>query len=158
MTQSTMSHDPPIVAAVIVHEGVTLLVRRRVTEGSLAWQFPAGEAMDGEPPEAAAVRETAEEVGITIAPRKIIGKRTHPATGRRMIYVGCDVVEGTATVVDTDELSDLAWCAVDRLAEYVPAGVYPPVLDYLLAPYAPGRQQGEQALEQLESERKESHG
>ncbi len=121
-----------------------------MSEGSLAWQFPAGEAMDGEPPEEAAVRETAEEVGLTVAPKTIIGERTHPGTGRRMIYVACEVVEGTAAVVDTEELSDLAWCAVERLTEYVPAGVYPPVLDYLLASYAPARQQGEQALDHLE--------
>ncbi len=106
--------------------------------------------MDGEAPEAAAVRETAEEVGLIVAPTTIIGERTHPATGRRMIYVAREVVDGTATLVDTDEHSDLVWCEVERLAEYVPAGVYPPVLDYLLASYAAGRQHGLNAVDNLD--------
>ncbi|GAA3730547.1 hypothetical protein GCM10022225_10460 [Plantactinospora mayteni] len=56
----------PIAAAVIVDNGRVLLVRRRVNEGQLSWQFPAGEVEPEEPAEEAAVREAGEETGLTV--------------------------------------------------------------------------------------------
>jgi 8-oxo-dGTP diphosphatase len=32
----------PIAAAVIINDGEVLMVRRRVEDGELSWQFPAG--------------------------------------------------------------------------------------------------------------------
>ena len=47
-----MSDPAPIAAAVIVDDGRVLMVRRRVAEGDLSWQFPAGQVEPGaiEPP------------------------------------------------------------------------------------------------------------
>jgi 8-oxo-dGTP diphosphatase len=132
VTQPTPdSPRPPIAAAVIVQDGRVLLVQRRVKEGSLSWQFPAGEVEEGESAGPAAVRETYEETGLTVAESKMLGERVHPATGRTMIYVACEVIEGEAKVVDDDELADFAWATGDQLAEYVPYGFYTPVQDYL---------------------------
>lgn len=39
------------------------MVRRRVSEGQLSWQFPAGEVEPGEEREAAAVREPRRRQG-----------------------------------------------------------------------------------------------
>ena len=61
--QPEIDPRPTIAAAVIVQGGRFLLVQRAVSEGSLSWQFPAGEVEIGETPEDAAVRETAEEAG-----------------------------------------------------------------------------------------------
>ncbi|MBA0127908.1 NUDIX hydrolase [Haloechinothrix sp. YIM 98757] len=122
---------PTIAAAIIVQDGKVLLVQRRVKEGSLSWQFPAGEAEEGESAGQAAVREAREETGLTVAESKVLGERVHPATGRTMAYVACHVVEGSASVVDDDELADLAWLKHDQLAEYVPHGFYEPVQEYL---------------------------
>jgi len=45
---STPTEDrPSIVAAIIVESGKVLLVRRRVREGTLSWQFPAGQSERG---------------------------------------------------------------------------------------------------------------
>ena len=57
MTETT-TEKPGISAAIIVHDGRVLMVRRRVSEGELMWQFPAGGIEDGETAEDAAVRET----------------------------------------------------------------------------------------------------
>ncbi|MGH3434320.1 MAG: NUDIX hydrolase, partial [Thermocrispum sp.] len=94
MTDTSEAPQPVIAAAVIVHEGRLLLVRRRVKEGSLYWQFPAGAIEEGEQPTDAAVRETQEETGLTVKAAKVLGERVHPNTGRTMIYVACDVVSG----------------------------------------------------------------
>jgi 8-oxo-dGTP diphosphatase len=132
VTQPTPDHpQPPIAAAVIVQSSRVLLVRRRVKEGSLSWQFPAGAVEHGESAGQAAVREAREETGLTVVERKVLGERVHPATGRTMVYVACDVVNGHAQVADHDELSELAWSDHQQLAEYVPHGFYPPVQQHL---------------------------
>ncbi|GAB7180418.1 ADP-ribose pyrophosphatase YjhB NUDIX family [Kitasatospora sp. Ki12] len=131
MTQQTAEERPGIAAAIVVHEGRVLMVRRRVSEGQLSWQFPAGEIEDGESPEEAAVRETAEETGLGVAAVKLLGERVHPKTGRLMSYAACEVVSGTAEVVDADELDALAWVALAEIPEYVPYGLFEPVQAYL---------------------------
>ncbi|MGW6736271.1 NUDIX hydrolase [Streptomyces sp. NPDC055013] len=131
MTQQTTDDRPAIAAAVIVSEGRVLLVRRRVKEGQLSWQFPAGEVESGEAEEDAAVRETREETGLEVKALRSLGSRVHPKTQRRMSYTACEVLSGTAHVADPDELAELEWCSHSEISEYVPYGLYEPVQRYL---------------------------
>jgi 8-oxo-dGTP diphosphatase len=127
----TLEPKPAIAAAVIVHEGRVLLVRRAVSEGSLSWQFPAGAVEDGESAEEAAVRETAEETGLKVRAVELLGERVHPATGREMSYTACEVVDGEASVADPEELDAVEWVAHGELGEYVSYGFFAPVQAYL---------------------------
>lgn len=131
MSDQTAEIEPAIAAAIITHEGTVLMVRRRVKEGSLSWQFPAGGVEAGESPEDAAVRESHEETGLKVRASKVLGERVHPNTGRTMIYVACDVVEGDASVVDDDELDAIVWASLSDLPEYVPYGLFEPVQEHL---------------------------
>ena len=131
MSEAVTEEKPAIAAAIIVQDGKLLMVQRRVSEGSLSWQFPAGAVESGETFEQAAVRETAEEAGLTVQAVKVLGERVHPNTGRLMGYVACDVVSGEAYVADTEELADLVWATPDQFSEYVPYGFAPAVQDYL---------------------------
>jgi 8-oxo-dGTP diphosphatase len=131
MTETT-TKKPGISAAIIVQDGRVLMVRRRVGEGDLLWQFPAGAIEDGEAAEDAAVRETAEETGLTVkAVRRIGYLESHPKSGREMFYTACEVVDGEAHVADDDELDAVAWVAHGEIAEYVPYGLFGPVQEYL---------------------------
>lgn len=123
--------EPGIAAAVVVRDDRVLLVRRRVEEGALSWQFPAGKIEPGESPEQAAVRETQEETGLTVAATKILGQRVHPVTQRFITYAACHVVSGSASVADAEEVADVRWCAHSELSEYVPYGLFGPVQGYL---------------------------
>lgn len=127
----TATDKPGISAAIVVHEGRVLMVRRRLKEGELSWQFPAGAIEAGESAEEAAVRETREETGLTVSPIKLLGERIHPKTQRLMSYTACDVVAGEAYVADTDELAELAWVAHAEIPNYVPYGLFEPVQLYL---------------------------
>ena len=131
MTHQTAEERPGIAAAIVTDGSRVLMVRRRVKEGELSWQFPAGEIEEGETPEAAAVRETEEETGLVVASRRMLGERVHPKTGRRMSYAACDVVSGVARVVDTEELDSLAWVAHADIQKHVPYGLFEPVQEYL---------------------------
>lgn len=128
---STADDRPGISAGIVVHDGRVLMVRRRVSEGELMWQFPAGAIEAGETAEEAAVRETAEETGVTVEAVKLLGERVHPKTGRTMSYTACALISGEAHVADTDELGDVAWVAHGDIPEYVPYGLFEPVQDYL---------------------------
>jgi 8-oxo-dGTP diphosphatase len=131
MTSDSADDRPSIVAAIIVQDGKVLMVRRRVSEGTLSWQFPAGQSEADETAEATAVRETREEVGLAVVPEKVLGERVHPNTGRHMAYVACRVTNGTAAVVDDDELDAVEWCGLGELHAKVPTGLFQPVEDYL---------------------------
>src|SRR5690606_39407769 len=96
MTTETTTEKPGISAAIIVADGKVLMVRRRVSEGELMWQFPAGAIEPGEGAEEAAVREAGEETGLTVKAVRLLGERVHPKTGRAMSYTACEVVEGEA--------------------------------------------------------------
>jgi 8-oxo-dGTP diphosphatase len=136
MNQPGTDTEPAIAAAVIAHKGKVLLVKRRVKEGTLSWQFPAGAIEAGESASQAATREAKEETGLTVTDSKILGERVHPSTGRTMIYVACDLVAGDARVADDEELSEFAWLKHSELPEYVPYGLFEPVqahLDAVLA-------------------------
>ncbi|WP_445520481.1 NUDIX hydrolase [Streptomyces sp. NEAU-174] len=123
--------QPAVAAAVITHEGRVLLIRRRVTEGRLVWQFPAGVVEPGESPADAAAREALEETGLTVMAAQHLGERVHPDTGRRISYTACSVVSGEACVASAREVAEVAWASRSQLAEYVPEGFYGPVQDFL---------------------------
>lgn len=129
MTEKT--EQPGISAAIIADGGLVLMVRRRISEGELMWQFPAGAIEDGETAEQAAVRETLEETGLTVEAVKLLGERVHPKTGRLMSYTACDVLNGYAIIGDPEEIAEVAWVAHADLSTYVPYGLFEPVQEYL---------------------------
>lgn len=131
MTETT-TEKPGISAAIIVNDGRVLMVRRRVSEGELMWQFPAGAIEPGEAAVDAAVRETSEETGLTVKAIRQIGYlASHPKSGREMFYTACEPVSGEAHVADDEELDEIAWVALDEIPKYVPYGLYEPVQLYL---------------------------
>lgn len=131
MSQAAPAERAPIAAALIVVDERVLLVRRRVPEGELVWQFPAGKVEPGERPEDAAVREAAEETGLTVRAGQRLGERVHPATGRTMVYVACDLLAGTARVGNEEEVAEVAWCDRAAFEQRLPHPLYGPVQDYL---------------------------
>jgi len=122
---------PAIATAVIVSEGRLLLARRREREDSIVWVLPGGEIEPGEDAAEAAVREALEETGLRVVARQVLGSRIHPATGREMHYVACDVVAGTASIGDADELDAVEWVSIGQLGEFVPYGFFAPVQQHL---------------------------
>jgi 8-oxo-dGTP diphosphatase len=121
----------PVAAAVIAEHGRVLLVRRHADDGAPPWVLPGGNVEPGESSEDAAAREALEETGLTVRPRRVLGARVHPATGRHLTYVACDLVAGIACVADAGELDAVEWVPFGELDRFVPGGFYPAVREYL---------------------------
>ncbi|MFJ9041221.1 NUDIX hydrolase [Streptomyces sp. NPDC102406] len=126
-----------IAGAVVAIEGKVLLVRRRVPEGELIWQFPAGKVEPGESPLGSAAREAREEAGVIVEPLSVIGERVHPVTSRRVVYVACLWLSGEARAASPREVAEAAWVPFDDLPLWISGGVYGPVWDYLTGPALP---------------------
>ena len=61
----------PGVGAVVFRDGEILLVKRGVEPNKGRWSLPGGVLEVGETVEAAAVRETLEETGVTVRPERL---------------------------------------------------------------------------------------
>jgi len=125
---------PVVALAVVSSDGRVLMTRRRFPEGRFAWGFPSGNVEPGETPEAAAVREASEEVGLTIEVEGRLGERVHPVTGRQMIYFRCRIIEGVPHLVDHDELAEVRWVTLAEADELAApqGGIFEPVREHLL--------------------------
>lgn len=128
---SETTDQPGISAAIVVCGNRVLLIHRRISEGDLVWQFPAGAIEAGESAEQAAVRETAEETGLTVSAVKPLGGRLHPQTQRLMSYTVCEPIDGEAHVADEEEVAAVAWVGLQEIPHYAPRGLFPPVQEYL---------------------------
>jgi 8-oxo-dGTP diphosphatase len=122
---------PTVAGAVIADAGRTLLIRRASPAGALLWTFPSGKLDPGESASVAAAREAREEAGVTVAPLVVLGSRLHPATGWRVVYVACRLLDGVAHVASPREVAEVAWVPSAELRGFVPGGVYPPVRGWL---------------------------
>lgn len=106
------------VAVVTSPRGVLIGCRR---DGIPRWVFPGGAIEDGETPSETAVRECAEEAGLQVSARGEIGRRTHPATGRLIIYVACTRTgEAEPWAAAPDELVEVCWLGRDHIEERMP--------------------------------------
>lgn len=125
-----MQNKTPAAVAVIVWGGRVLVIKRRIPDGSLVWQFPGGKIEGRESEAQAAVREAWEETGLLVEPVQCLGSRLHPQTGRHIYYVACSVrsVQGKT---DAREVEDFGWFSLEELAAHIPDGVWEPVQEYL---------------------------
>ena len=115
------SHEIEVVAAggIVVRSGATgrevLLVHRPRYDD---WSFPKGKQDPGETDEQTALREVAEETGITCALRAYLGEvryRDHQSRAKVVHYWVMEPIVAGA-FHPGDEVDRLRWCAPDEAA------------------------------------------
>jgi 8-oxo-dGTP diphosphatase len=112
-----------VVGAAIVRDGRVLAARRTFpADAAGRWEFPGGKVEDGETPDAALVREVAEELGCAIAVREWLPQRV-PIGERHVLTVALAALEDgepsprehdALRWLAADELGDVDWLDPDR--------------------------------------------
>jgi 8-oxo-dGTP diphosphatase len=96
------------------------------------WEFPGGKCAGNESPRDCVIRELREEVGITVAPTRVLTTIQHHYADRdRLVHLHpflCDLVSGEPTAV---EVAEIRWCTIAALRElqFLPANG--PMIDEL---------------------------
>lgn len=112
-----------VVGAALVRQGRVLAARRtRPAAAAGRWEFPGGKVEDGESPEAALVREVAEELGVTIEVRRWLAGTAPIGTAYRLTVALAEIVDGEPVPTEhdrvrwlaADELGDVDWLEPDR--------------------------------------------
>ena len=114
------------IALALVRRGADWLVQRRCSTDGLAglWEFPGGKIEAGETAMQAAVRECAEETGLTVeALREMAGVEHQYDFGRVVLHpVLCRLLQDRPADCQTS-LGEVQWVTPDTLARLpMPAG------------------------------------
>lgn len=113
--------DP--VAIMLVTQGNRCALARQPHFPEGMWSTIAGFIEPGETIEAAVARETAEELGLTIA--NVVYRMSQPWPMPHSLMIGCRCETRTAEItVDTTELADARWFGRDEAAAML-AGTHP---------------------------------
>jgi ADP-ribose pyrophosphatase YjhB (NUDIX family) len=122
----------PCVGALVYDDaGRLLLVLRAQPPAQGAWSLPGGRVEAGEDDAAAVVREVAEETGLAVRARGVVGRveREAPDGGVYVITdLACDVVGGVLAA--GDDAGDARWFTAAELAD---VGTAPGLIDALAA-------------------------
>lgn len=110
-------YDPKVAVAVVIERDGKLLFGRRGpgTRAAGGWSFPAGFVERGEQIEAAAIRETREEVGLTVALGPLLG--LYSATGETVVLAVYAAASFSGDAVASDDLTEVGWFSPDALPE-----------------------------------------
>ncbi|MFA5386190.1 MAG: NUDIX hydrolase [Candidatus Paceibacterota bacterium] len=121
-----------IVIAIVKKGKEILMVRRRIKEGDLYWQFPGGALENNESEQQAVEREVFEEANIKCKAIKKLGERLHPTTSKLISYWVCEYVSGEIKVKDSDELDKVEWMGPNEILNNVTSEIFVPVKEYIL--------------------------
>lgn len=115
-----------VAAAVIVHEGKVLAMRRNYGEFAGGWEFPGGKLESGESPKDALMREMQEELRVRVRIEKYLGtlEYTYPNFHLKMICYICTIPEGKPALLVHDDakwleranLDAVDWLEADKIA------------------------------------------
>jgi len=117
---------PDWVHVVALDEADNLLLVRQYRHGveDFLWEIPAGKLDHGEPPQTAAVRELAEEAGVTAGHWESLGEFL-PAPGliteRVHLYLAMRLTKGEAAP-ESDEELELQWLPLEEAMRRVVGG------------------------------------
>lgn len=106
------------VGVLIVKEGKILLGERLSSHGAGTWQLPGGHIEGGETFEEAALREAAEETGLTdLAPSRLIYVGNERVYDTHYINIGIELLwnSGEPHAAEPEKSRNWSWYAADEL-------------------------------------------
>lgn len=118
-----------IVVGIVYDTNQILIVKRKVPEESLIWQFPGGYILKDESEKEAVIRKVKVETGCDVNAIKCLGIRQHPDTKVAISYWACKYTRGSIDVKDED-ISEAKWIKISELADYL-SSIFEPVIEFL---------------------------
>jgi 8-oxo-dGTP diphosphatase len=116
-----------ICTAIVIKNDTTLVVKRRIKEGLLRWQFPSGTLKHQELSSFRAEKECHEETGISCKATRFLGKRIHPDTKAIIMYWQCQYLTGTPHNNDPHENEAVTWVKKKKALDLFTSNVFKPV-------------------------------
>jgi mutator protein MutT len=115
----TYYYDPKVATAVVVEiDGQVVLQQRAIDPGIGKWTFPGGSVERGEPIRLAAVREIAEEIGISVDPDALTLVNAYSEPGETVILVAWHVrADGQTPIIADGESTAVQLFRPDSLPE-----------------------------------------
>lgn len=109
--------DPKLAVAVLIVEDDRVLLGKRAdhTREPGKWSFPAGFVERGEVVEAAAIRETLEETGLTVTLGPILSLLSSP--GETVALAVYTATSFSGKLAPGDDLVELRWWSLDQLPD-----------------------------------------
>lgn len=133
-SRTAITIPPPMkpkidVGCAIIRRKGQLLIAQRKPDDHLGgyWEFPGGKKCEGETLEACLVREVQEELGILIAPVRLLKKTAHPFPERILAlhFYLCDWKSGEPACLDCH---DFRWIFPEQMRQFQ----FPPADDAII--------------------------
>lgn len=107
-----------IVAAAVIERVGAVLVTRRLTGAHLEglWEFPGGKCEPGESIHECLVREIAEELAVTVTPRRtmLVTSHAYPEKTVELHFIACDM-QGEPSPQQGQEMQWIERARLDQL-------------------------------------------
>ncbi len=116
-------------AVIIKRDGKVLMSHRISKLGTNTWGFPGGHVEFGESLEDCAVRETAEEAGLTVRNPRVLTAVSDMIGGKHYItvFLQAEYTDGEARICEPEKCAEWAWFAWDEL----PQPLFPSIISLL---------------------------
>jgi len=123
-----------VAAALIFDKQGNFLIAERA-HGKLAgkWEFPGGKIEAGETEEQAVAREIQEELGISVAPKKIVGVFSHTYAEQEveLALVRCSPFDDSQKIISDGSHAAHAWVQFSDCENYDFAPLDHEIVDFL---------------------------
>lgn len=107
-------------AAILIHKDKQFLfIKRSKFKKTLPniWAFPSGTKEEKETIYETAVRESFEELGITVEAENTLTTKELPELNTRLHFITCKIIAGEPIIKDPNEIQEIEWLTFNQFFE-----------------------------------------